>query len=57
MGKNLRDRSLFLEIYYKPPPSSKRDREDPEALPDTLPARGIPSGGLLHHHGRLRSDV
>jgi hypothetical protein len=27
------------------------------ALPGTLPERGIPVGGLLHHHGRLRSDV
>jgi hypothetical protein len=30
---------------------------DPGALPDTLSERGIPTGGLLHHHGRLRSDV
>jgi hypothetical protein len=56
-GKNLRDWSLFLETYYKPPLSSSRDREDPGALFDTLPERGIPTGGLLHHHGRLRSDV
>jgi hypothetical protein len=34
-----------------------RDREDPGALLGTLPERGIPAGGLLHHHGRLRSDV
>jgi hypothetical protein len=32
-------------------------REDPGALPGTLPERGIPAGGLLHHHGCLRSDV
>jgi hypothetical protein len=56
-GKNLKDISLFLETYYKPPPSSSRDREDPGALPGILPERGIPAGGLLHHHGRLRSDV
>jgi hypothetical protein len=56
-GKNLRDGSLFPETYCKPPPSSKQDREDPGALPGTLPERGIPTGGLLHHHGRLRSDV
>jgi hypothetical protein len=31
--------------------------EGPEALPGTLPERGIPVGGLLHHHGPLRSDV
>jgi hypothetical protein len=56
-GKNLKDGSLFLETYCKPPPSSSRDREDPGALPGTLPERGIPAGGLLHHHGLLRSDV
>jgi hypothetical protein len=36
-GKNLRDGSLFLETYCKPPSSSSRDREDPGALPGTLP--------------------
>jgi hypothetical protein len=36
-GKNLKDGSLFLETYYKLPPSSSRDREDPGPLPDTLP--------------------
>jgi hypothetical protein len=56
-GKNLETRSIFLETYCKPPPSSTRDREDPRALPCTLPERGIPAGGLLHHHGRFRSDV
>jgi hypothetical protein len=56
-GKNLEDGSLFLETYCKPSPSSKRDREDPGALPDTLPERGIPVGGLLHHDGRLQSDL
>jgi hypothetical protein len=50
-------RSIFHETYCKPPPSSTRDREGPEALPGTLPDRGIPAGGLLHHHGHLRSDV
>jgi hypothetical protein len=49
--------SIFHETYYKPLPSSTRDREGPEALPGTLPERGIPVGGLLHHHGRLQSDV
>jgi hypothetical protein len=34
--KNLRDGSLFHEIYCKPSPSSSRDREDPGAIPDTL---------------------
>jgi hypothetical protein len=55
--KNLKDGSLFLETYCKPPSSSSRDREVPGALLGTLPERGIPAGGLLHHHGRLRSDV
>jgi hypothetical protein len=36
-GKTLEDRSIFHETYYKPPPSSTRDREGPEALPGTLP--------------------
>jgi hypothetical protein len=54
--ENLMDGSLFLETYCKPPPSSKRDREDPGAHLGTLLERGIPAGGLLHHHGRLRSD-
>jgi hypothetical protein len=55
--KNLKTRSIFLEIYCMPPPSSTWDQEDPGALPGTLPERGIPAGGLLHPHGRLRSDV
>jgi hypothetical protein len=45
-GKNLRTGSIFLETYCKPPPSSTRDREGLEALPGTLPERGIPAGGL-----------
>jgi hypothetical protein len=56
-GKNLKDGSLFLETYCKPPPSSSRDREDPGALPGTLSERGIFVGGLLHHHCHLQSDV
>jgi hypothetical protein len=55
--KNLNTRSIFHKTYCKPPLSSMRDREAPEALPSTLPERGIPAGSLLHHHGRLRSDV
>jgi hypothetical protein len=34
-----------------------RDREGPEALPGTLPERGITTEGLLHHHACLQSDV
>jgi hypothetical protein len=56
-GKNLNTRSIFHKTYCKPPPSSTWDREGPEALLGTLPERGITAGGLLHHHGRLRSDV
>jgi hypothetical protein len=55
--KNLKTHSIFHETYCKPPPSSTQDWEGPEALPGTLPERGIPAGGLLYHHGRLRSDV
>jgi hypothetical protein len=32
------------------------DREGPEALPSTLPERGITIGGLLHRHACLQSD-
>jgi hypothetical protein len=48
--KTLRARTLLQKTYCKPPPSSTRDREGPEALPGTLPERGITTGGLLHHH-------
>jgi hypothetical protein len=56
-GKTLRTRSIFQKIYCKPPPSSMRDREGPEALPGTLLERGVTTGGLLHHHACLQSDV
>jgi hypothetical protein len=46
----------FLETYRDPPPSSTRYREGPEALPGTLPERGITTGGLLHCHDCLRRD-
>jgi hypothetical protein len=55
--KTLRAQTLFQKTYCKPPPLSTRDREGPEALPSTLPERGITTGGLLHHHAYLRSDV
>jgi hypothetical protein len=55
--KTLSTRSIFQKTYCKPPPSSTRDREGLEALPDTLPERGITTGGLLHHHACLRSDA
>jgi hypothetical protein len=46
----------FLETHRDPPPSSTRDREGPEALPSTLPERGIATGALLHRHACLRRD-
>jgi hypothetical protein len=47
----------FHETYSKPLPSSTRDREGLEALPGTLPERGITAEGLLHHHACLQSDA
>jgi hypothetical protein len=55
--KNLRARSIFQKTYYKPPASSTRDWEGPEALSGTPPERRITTGGILHHHACLRSDV
>jgi hypothetical protein len=55
--KSLRPQSIFQKTYFKPPSSLMRDREGPKALPGTLPERGITTGGLLHHHACLRSDV
>jgi hypothetical protein len=55
--KTLSTRSIFHKTYCKPPPSSTRDREGLEALLGTLPERGITTGGLLHHHACLQSDV
>jgi hypothetical protein len=46
----------FPETHRDPPPLSTRDREGPEALPGTLPERGITTGGLLHRHACLRRD-
>jgi hypothetical protein len=46
----------FPETHHDPPPSSTWDREGPEALPDTLPERGITTGGLLHRQASLRRD-
>jgi hypothetical protein len=55
--KTLGARTLFQKTYCKPPASSTRDREGPEALPGTLPERGITIRGLLHHHACLQSNV
>jgi hypothetical protein len=46
----------FPETYRDPPPSLTRDREGPEALPSTLPERGIATVGLLHRHACLLRD-
>jgi hypothetical protein len=46
----------FLETHCDPPPSSTWDREGPEALPGTLPDRGIATRGHLHRHACLRRD-
>jgi hypothetical protein len=55
--ENLKSLINFHETYCKPLPSSMGDREGPEALPGTLPERGITAEGLLHHHACLRSDA
>jgi hypothetical protein len=55
--KTLRAQTLFQRTYCKPPLSLMRDREGPEALPGTMPERGITTGGLLHHYACLRSDA
>jgi hypothetical protein len=47
----------FPETYRELPSSSTRDREGQEALPGTLPERGITTRGLLHHHACLWSDA
>jgi hypothetical protein len=46
----------FLETHRDPPPSLTWDREGLEALPGTMPERGIATGGLLHRHACLRRD-
>jgi hypothetical protein len=46
----------FPETHRDPPPSSTQDRKGLEALLDTLPERGITTGGLLHRHACLRRD-
>jgi hypothetical protein len=51
-----KDPITFSKIHRDPPPPSTRDRQGPEALPNTLPKRGIATGGLLHRHACLRCD-
>jgi hypothetical protein len=57
LWENLKTPINFHETYCKPPPSSTRDWEGPEALPGTLSERRIITKGLLHHHACLQSDV
>jgi hypothetical protein len=54
--ENTKDAITFPETHRDPPASSTRDWEGPEALPGTLPERGITTGGLLHCHACLRRD-
>jgi hypothetical protein len=42
-----------IAIHHRRRP---KHREGPEALPGTLPERGITTGGLLHRHACLRRD-
>jgi hypothetical protein len=51
-----KDPITFLETYRDSPPSLTQDREGPEALPSTLPERGIATGVLLHRHACFRRD-
>jgi hypothetical protein len=46
----------FPETHRDPPLSWTQDREGSEALPGTLPGRGITTRGLLHCHACLRRD-
>jgi hypothetical protein len=55
--ENPKARASIHEKYCNPPPSSTLVREGLEALPSTLPERGIITGGLLHCHAYLRSDA
>jgi hypothetical protein len=48
--------TCILETHRDLPPSLTRDQEGPEALPGTLPERGIATRDLLHRHACLRRD-
>jgi hypothetical protein len=54
--KKPKDPITFLEHIAIRHRHRPKDREGPEALPGTLPKRGITTGGLLHHHACLWSD-
>jgi hypothetical protein len=51
-----KDPITFQKTHRDPSPSSTRDREGLEALPDTLPERGIATRGLLYRHACLWCD-
>jgi hypothetical protein len=51
-----KDPITFPETHRDPPRSSTQDQEGPEALPSTLPEKGITTGGLLYRHACLRRD-
>jgi hypothetical protein len=51
-----KDPIYFPKTHRDPPLLLTRDREGPEALPGTLPERGIATGGLLHRHACLRHN-
>jgi hypothetical protein len=51
-----KDPITFPETHRDPPLSSTQDWEGPEALPGTLPERGIATGGLLHRHACFWHD-
>jgi hypothetical protein len=54
--KKPKDPITFPETHHDSPLSSTWDWEGPEALPGTLPERGIATEGLLHCHACLRHD-
>jgi hypothetical protein len=57
LRENPKGRASIHEKYCKPSPLSTRDREGLDALPGTLPERGIITRGLLHRHACLRSHA
>jgi hypothetical protein len=54
--KKPKDPINFLETHRDLPPSSTQDWEGLDALPGTLPERGITTRGLLHCHACLWHD-
>jgi hypothetical protein len=48
---------IYSPRWEKPKGRIALPRNILQAAVVALPERGIPAEGLLHHHGRLRSDV